>query len=66
MPVFLKAKRYSGNAPFLKKAPWLESPSKLYRPSEHHVSTKFVPTFADRGVSRGQLDGSPTAVFSDF
>jgi hypothetical protein len=28
------------------------------------LSAKLVPTFADRGVSRGQHDGSPTAVTS--
>jgi hypothetical protein len=31
---------------------------KLYRPSDHRLSAKLVPTFGDRGVSRGQRDGS--------
>jgi hypothetical protein len=34
---------------WLKKAPWPESASKLYRPSDHRLSEKLVLTFADRG-----------------
>jgi hypothetical protein len=29
--------------------PWPESTSELYRPSDRRLSTKLVPTFADRG-----------------
>jgi CBS-domain-containing membrane protein len=29
--------------------PWPESVSELYRPSDHRLSSKLVPTFADRG-----------------
>jgi hypothetical protein len=28
--------------------PWPESASELYRPSDHRLSTKLVPTFAER------------------
>jgi hypothetical protein len=28
---------------------WPESASELYRPSDHRLSAKLVPTFADRG-----------------
>jgi hypothetical protein len=31
---------------------------QLYRRSDRRVSAKLVPTFADRGVSRGQRNGS--------
>jgi hypothetical protein len=31
----------------------------LYRPSDRRLSAKLVPTFVDRGVSRGQRNGSP-------
>jgi hypothetical protein len=33
----------------LKKTPWSESASELYRPSDSRLSAKIVPTFADRG-----------------
>jgi hypothetical protein len=33
----------------LKKNPWPESVSELYRLSDRRLSTKLVPTFADRG-----------------
>jgi hypothetical protein len=36
------------------------------RPSFRRLSTKLVPTFAERGVSRSQRGGSPTAVTSIF
>jgi hypothetical protein len=49
-----------------KKTPWPESASELHRPSDRSLSAKLVPTFADRGVSRSQRGGSPTAVFSVF
>jgi hypothetical protein len=32
-----------------KKAPWSESASELYRPSDRRLSAKWLPTFADRG-----------------
>jgi hypothetical protein len=34
------------------------SASELYRPSDRRLSTKLVPTLADRGVPHGQRDGS--------
>jgi hypothetical protein len=33
----------------LKKTPWPESASELYRPSDRRLSAKLVSTFADRG-----------------
>jgi hypothetical protein len=30
-------------------APWSESASELYRPSDRRLFSKLVPTFADRG-----------------
>jgi hypothetical protein len=42
-----------------KKTPWPESTSEQYRPSDLRLSVKLVPTFADRGMLRGQRDGSP-------
>jgi hypothetical protein len=33
----------------IKKNPWSESASELYRPSDRHLSEKLVPTFEDRG-----------------
>jgi hypothetical protein len=41
-----------------KQTPWSESASELYRPSDSRLWAKLVPTFADRGVPRGQRDGS--------
>jgi hypothetical protein len=35
------------------------SSRELYRSSGRRLSAKLVPTFADRGVSRGQRNGSP-------
>jgi hypothetical protein len=32
-----------------KQTPCPESASELYRPSDHRLSAKLVPTFADRG-----------------
>jgi hypothetical protein len=48
-----------------KKTPWSESASELYRPSDHRLSAKWLPTFADTGAtwSAWQI---PTAVFSVF
>jgi hypothetical protein len=31
------------------KTPWSESASELYRRSDHRLSAKLLPTFADRG-----------------
>jgi hypothetical protein len=33
----------------IKKTPWPESASELYRPSDRHLSETLVSTFADRG-----------------
>jgi hypothetical protein len=33
----------------LKRAPWPEYESELYRRSDRHLSAKLVPTFLDRG-----------------
>jgi hypothetical protein len=44
-----------------------QSASERYRLSDRHLSPKFlVPTFVDRGVSRGQRGGSPTVVNLSF
>jgi hypothetical protein len=32
-----------------KQTPWSESASELYRPSDRRLSTKWLPTFADKG-----------------
>jgi CBS-domain-containing membrane protein len=32
-----------------KKIPWPESASKLFRPSDRHLSAKLVSTFAEKG-----------------
>ena len=50
----------------LKKTPWPYSASELYRQSGRRRSEKLVPTFADRGVSRGQRNGSPRPLISVF
>jgi hypothetical protein len=42
----------------IKKPPWSESGSELYLPSDRRLSAKWLPTFEDRGVPRGRLDGS--------
>jgi hypothetical protein len=47
-----------------RPTPWPESASELYRPSDRRLSAKLVLTIADRGVSRSQCSGSPTAVIS--
>jgi hypothetical protein len=36
----------------------LWSASELYQPSDRRLSAKLVPTFADRGLSRGRRGGS--------
>jgi hypothetical protein len=40
--------------------------SELNRQSGRHFSAKLVPTFAVRGVSRGQSNGSPWPLTSVF
>ena len=49
-----------------KVTPWPQSASELYRQSGRRRSAKLVPTFADRGVSRGQCNGSPRSLISVF
>jgi hypothetical protein len=49
-----------------KETSWPESASELYRVSDSRLSAKLVPTFADKGVSRSQRGGFPTAVISVF
>jgi hypothetical protein len=49
-----------------KKTPWPKSASEIYRTSDRRLSSKLVPTFADRGVSHSQGGGSRTAVISVF
>jgi hypothetical protein len=42
------------------------SASELYRPSGRRWSANLVPTFAGSGVWRGQREGSPQPLISDF
>jgi hypothetical protein len=49
-----------------KQPQWPESASELYRPSDHRLLARLVPTFEDRRVSRSQRGESPTAVISIF
>jgi hypothetical protein len=44
----LKGKRPPLNK-IIKKTPWSESASEIYRPSDRCLSAKWLPTFADRG-----------------
>ena len=44
----------------------MRSASELYRQSGRRRSAKLVPTFAGRGVSRGQRNGSPRPLNSVF
>jgi hypothetical protein len=37
------------DCPKTKQTPWSESASELYRPSDHRLSAKWLPTFADEG-----------------
>jgi hypothetical protein len=41
-----------------QRTPWPESATELYRPSDHRLSTKLVPTSCRWRVSRGERDGS--------
>jgi hypothetical protein len=34
---------------YIKKTPWSESASELYRPSDCRLPAKWLSTFADRG-----------------
>jgi hypothetical protein len=43
---------------YKKKTPWSESANELYRPRNRRLSAKWLPTFADREVTRGQREGS--------
>jgi hypothetical protein len=36
----------------LKKTPWSESASELYRPSDRRLSAKWLPAFVDRGEDK--------------
>jgi hypothetical protein len=49
-----------------KEIPLPESASELHRSSDYLLSAKFLSNFVDRGVSRSQHGGSPTAVISFF
>jgi hypothetical protein len=40
-----------------KKTPSPESANEVYRPRDRSLSTKLMPAFVDRGMSRGQRDG---------
>jgi hypothetical protein len=40
--------KYNTSKKQTKLAPWPESTSELYRPSNHRLSAKLVPNFADR------------------
>jgi hypothetical protein len=35
--------------PYIKRTPWFESVSELYRQSDPRLSAKLLPTIADRG-----------------
>jgi hypothetical protein len=49
-----------------KQTPWLESASKLYRPSDCRLSAKLVPTLADRGCRVVSATNPPQSLFSVF
>jgi hypothetical protein len=42
----------------IKITPWPESARELYRPSDHRLSAKLVPTFAYRKFHTWSHDGS--------
>jgi hypothetical protein len=46
-PSFFFVSSYESDV-MVKKKPWPESASELYRPSDRRLSAKLVPTFADR------------------
>jgi hypothetical protein len=49
-----------------RKTLWAKFASELYRQSGRRRSAKLVLTFAVRGVSRGQRNGSPRPLISVF
>ena len=49
-----------------KQTPWPQSARELYQQSGRRRSAELVPTFADRGVSRGQRNGSLQPFISVF
>jgi hypothetical protein len=56
----------SGMTSSYVKPPCPESVSKLYRPSNHRLSAKLVPTVADRGCHVISMTEIPMAVFLAF
>jgi hypothetical protein len=50
----------------IKKTPWPQSASELYRPSDRRLSAKLVPTFCGLEGATWSAWRIPTAVFSDF
>jgi len=61
-----KCRSATENALGLEGLQTQNSARELYRQSGRRRSAKLVPTFADRGVSRGQRNGSPQPLISDF
>jgi hypothetical protein len=66
---------WDGCSRYVKKTPWPEPSSELYRPSDRRLSATLVPTFADTGCHMVSvtdpygrildfLDRSPTFVSS--
>jgi hypothetical protein len=49
-----------------KQTPWPLVRKRSIPTSDRHLSTKLLPTFVDRRVSRGLLGGSPTVVNLSF
>jgi hypothetical protein len=45
LPIFLSVLKRN----IIKKTPWSESSSEIYRPSDRRLSAKWLPTFANRG-----------------
>jgi hypothetical protein len=45
-------------ASLIKKTPWPESESELYRLRERHLSAELVTAFADRGVMHSECGKS--------
>jgi hypothetical protein len=46
---FVHRQEFSGPMIEVKKTPWSESASELYRPSDRRLSAKRLPIFADIG-----------------
>ena len=55
-----------GYRQYRQYTPWPQSARELYRQSGRRRLAKLVPTFADRGVSRGQRNESPQPLISVF